>query len=213
MKPKTIGILGAGKLGIVLAQLARRAGYSVNIAGSGDPAKIALTVETLAPGAKAMRASDAANNSDIIILTIPFGKLKTLQPSDFAGKIVIDAMNHWWEVDGPRQDYLRDEESSSLAVQNYLPEATVVKAFSHMSYHDLFDYARPESTVGQKAIAIAGDDGVAVSAVSELVEQVGFTSLAIGDLENGKKLEAGGPVFGLVTEADSLRKILLSDRT
>lgn len=49
MAIQRVGIIGAGKVGIVLAGLALDAGYTVRISGSGSVKKIALTIKTLVP--------------------------------------------------------------------------------------------------------------------------------------------------------------------
>lgn len=97
---KTVGILGAGKVGIVLAQLALAAGYNVRISGSGSVQKIALTIETLVPGAIASTNQGVVSKSDLIILAIPLSRYKNIHAKLLKGKLVIDAMNYWWETDG-----------------------------------------------------------------------------------------------------------------
>lgn len=207
-KVRSIGIIGAGKLGIVVAQLALKAGYTVYLAGSGDPGKIALTTEVLTPGATATTNADAAARSDIVVLALPFGKFRSLPQDAFAGKLVIDAMNYWWEVDGPREDFIDPDQSSSEAVQDSLPGARVVKALNHMGYHDLHDEPKPVGAPGRKAIAVVGDDSADVLAVSHLIDTLGFDPLPIGKLSVGKKLEAGGKVFGANLEKANLAKLL-----
>lgn len=205
---KTIGIIGAGKLGITLARIARQYGFDVNIAGSGEPGKIALTAEVLAPGAKAMTSEAVAADSDVVVLALPLGKFRSLPKRALANKLVIDAMNYWWEVDGDRTDILPDTQSSSEAVQAFLKESRVVKAFNHIGYHDLFDEHAPKGTPGRKAMAIAGDDEDAVSLVASLVDSLGFDPVAIGRLPEGVRLEPGSNIFGVSTDADNLHELL-----
>ena len=196
MAIKTVGILGAGKVGIVLAQLALKAGYKVLIACSGSVEKIALTVEVLAPGAKAVTAAEAEAKVDLVILALPLSKYETIDRSGLDGKLVLDAMNYWWEVDGIRTDLTNPLQSSSELVQRFLSNSQVIKAFNHMGYHDLFDESAPAGTPKRKALALAGDDDAAIATVRSFIDDLGFDSLYVGPLANGIMLEPGSEVFG-----------------
>lgn len=208
MAVETVGIIGAGKLGTVLAQLARKAGYTVLVSGSGDPAHIRLSVTVLAPGAEAVATADLVRRADVVILALPLNRFRELPKKELVGKLVIDAMNYWWESDGPRSSVLPDAVSSSEAVQEFLVGARVVKALSHMSYHDLHDTPQPAGVVGRRAIAIAGNEMRDVQTVSSIVDRFGFDTVYLGGLGEGRRLEPGSPVFGGSYTADVLRRRL-----
>ena len=192
----TVGILGAGKVGTVLARLALAAGHRVLISGSGSADRIALIVDVLAPGAEARTTAEVIEAADVVILALPLSKVESLPADRLAGKLVIDAANHWEPVDGPLPRFTEDPRGTSEVVAELLPGARVVKAFSHLGYHDLDERGTPPGTAGRVALAVAGDDPVDVATVSALVDSFGFEPLPTGDLASGRAFQAHTGAFG-----------------
>jgi hypothetical protein len=191
-----IGILGAGKLGTTLGKLLVEAGYPVLVSGSQSADKIQLTIDILVPGAESLTTEEVSKRADIVVLALPLSKYHHVDPHPLENKVIIDAMNYWWEVDGLEEVYSDGEQSSSERVQAYFEKSTVIKAFNHMGYHNLGDDARPNAHEDRKVVLMAGDQMDAVSKVETIIDHVGFTPLHIGELRDGVILESGSPLFG-----------------
>jgi predicted dinucleotide-binding enzyme len=186
-----LGILGAGRVGIALAKLARDAGLDVTVAGSSDASGIS-------------RATEA----DVVILAIPLGKYRTLPADALAGKLVIDAMNYWWELDGVRPEFSDPQTSTSETVQAFLADSRLAKSFNHASVWELENLARPAGHPERRALAVASDNPDNLEQTSSLVDIMGFDPVSAGCLANGVMFEPGTEAFGSDASAAELHEML-----
>jgi predicted dinucleotide-binding enzyme len=191
-----VAVLGAGHVGPVIARVAMEAGYRVSIAASGDPEKIGLIAQVLAPGAEPRWAADAVGEADIVVLAIPLHKFVTLDPALVAGQLVVDAMNYWPPIDGVQEMFEDRRYGSSEIVAHRLARSTVVKTLNHIGYHELDDQRRPVGSPRRRALGVASDDPGALNVVAEFIERIGYDAVRLPRLGAGRLLEPGGPVFG-----------------
>jgi len=168
----------------------------VAIATSGDPEDIALITELVIPGAQPRWAIDAVADADVVVLAIPLHRFLDVDPGMLSGKLVVDAMNYWPASDGALRAF--GDGGSSEIVARRLASSTVVKALNHIGYHELEDRARPAGAPDRRAAGVAGDDPVAVAAIADLVDRIGYDPARLDSLRAGRVLQPGGPVFGVV---------------
>lgn len=207
MKP-VLAIIGAGKLGVTLAQRATLAGYTTYIAGSSDPENIALSVRILAPKAIPETVPGATAKASVIILALPLHQYRTLPAKALSGKIVIDAMNYWWEVDGSDSSLANTQTSTSELVQAFLKNSHVVKALSHVGYHHLYDEAKPKGEPGRIGVVAAGDSPEYTAVVAKIIDDFGYDPVVVRPLSKGKVLEPGNALFGAHVSADKIHTFL-----
>jgi len=205
---RRLGIVGAGRVGTTIARAAIAARYDVAISGSGGAERIALIVEVLAPGARPVSTEEVVRHADLIVLAVPMHRFRQLPRDLFAGKILIDAMNYWEEIDGVDQELATAPAGTSVVVQEWFPSARVVKSLNHISYYKFEADRRPHGALRRIAIAAAGDDRAAVAAVMQLIDRLGFDAVDAGPLEVGLALEPNGTVFGVSFSADQLSNLL-----
>jgi hypothetical protein len=203
--------VGAGKVGTTIARAAIAAGYDVALSGSGGAERIALIVDVLAPGARAAATDEVVRFADLIVLAVPMHRFRELPRDLFDGKILVDAMNYWEDIDGVDVELATAPEGTSVVVQQRFASGRIVKSLNHLGYYEFGEGRRPRGAPGRIALAAAGDDRAAVAAVMRLIDRLGFDAVDAGPLEAGLALQPDGPVFGVAHSAAELSDILWSE--
>jgi predicted dinucleotide-binding enzyme len=189
-----IGVLGTGDVGRVLAAGFAGRGHEVMI-GTRDPAKPALNewLNGAGKGVSTGTFAEAAAFGEVLLLAIGWpniGKaIELANPANFAGKAVLDATNPLrFEAEG-RSPVLAIGHTTSAGecVQDWLPEAHVVKAFNMVGNPHMVD---PQFPDGKPDMFICGNDAAAKQTAGKLIEGLGWPPVIdLGGIENSRYLE------------------------
>lgn len=194
-----IGIIGAGRLGTSLARLSLNNGHEVAIANSRGPESLELSTKVLLPGAQPVELIDAVNNTDFVILALPFHQAIQLDKSLLNGKLVVDATNYWAPVEGTIEVLDASELSSSEYIQQYFDGARVVKSLNHIAYNEL-----EEHTGTGRVVLVASDDDDAKQLIVQYVESLGFDASNGGTLAEGLHFQPDTKLFNTRFTRDQL---------
>jgi 8-hydroxy-5-deazaflavin:NADPH oxidoreductase len=185
---KSVGIIGAGRIGQAMAQTALRAGRLVVIANSRGPQSLTSLVQELGDGVTAGTVKDAAA-ADIVVLAVMWPDVpQAVEGLEWEGRIVIDPTNDFDPSD-------LDGRTSSEVVADLVTPAPVVKAANTLGAAVLA--SDPHEAGGQRVIFLSGDDADAKSEVVALFADAGFFVVDLGGLrEGGRMQQAGAPLAG-----------------
>jgi len=202
---KTLGLIGAGHIGSQLARLAVKHGYAAVVSNSRGPDTLAGLVAELGPKARAATAAEAAEQGDIVVVTIPLKNIGSVPAAPLAGKIVIDTNNYYPQRDGHLRELDQRSATSSELLQRHLPTSKVVKAFNHVYAAQLTTDGTPRGTPNRRAFVIAGNDAEAKRTVSALIDEFGFDVVDLGPLSESWRIEPNTPAYGPQMNAEQVR--------
>jgi predicted dinucleotide-binding enzyme len=185
---KSVGMIGAGKIGRAMARIASRAGRAVVISHRAEPASLVGLAAELGPNVTVGTAADASR-ADIVVLAVMWhdvpGAAGTIRWGD---QVLIDPTNNF-------DASASNGRISSERVAELVAPARVVKAANTLAAELLA--SNPQHGDGRRVLFISGDDAPAKADVSALLEDGGFAVIDLGGLNvGGRAQQFGGPLAG-----------------
>jgi 8-hydroxy-5-deazaflavin:NADPH oxidoreductase len=183
-----IAFLGCGQVGAPLADHLQRLGHQVTLAAAdAGSASVARAVERN-PDLEVASPKRAVGNAEVVFLATPFQAARTALGSvagELRGKVLVDCTNPV----GPELSHgLGSARSGSEVVQELVPEAEVVKAFTIYGFENFEDNRYPGHDVRPVMMYCGRDEG-AKATVARLIGQLGWEPLDVGGLEQALHLE------------------------
>jgi predicted dinucleotide-binding enzyme len=204
-----IGIIGAGNIGAALTRHFTRLGHDVVVANSRGPETLTeLAKET---GAKPVHVDEVPPGRDLVVVTIPEGKISELPPGLFKNappnQIIIDTGNY----------YPRHRDGKIAGIESGLLESRwveqqlghpVIKVFNNIYAEHLDKRGKPPGTPGRIALPVSGDNAKAKKVVMDLVNDMGFDPVDAGGLDESWRQQPATPVYAADFDAAGVRRAL-----
>ena len=186
-----IGILGSGNVAQVLGSGYLAKGYEVKL-GTRDASKLAEWLKNTGEEATVGSFNDAAKFGEIVFLSVHATAIDVVielaGKDNFNGKTVIDLSNPMDFSDGvPPRFTATVGNSLGEKIQRALPDANVVKAFNSIGVAVMTE---PKFGSETATHFIAGDNDVAKTQATKLIEEFGWDVIDLGGIEQSFFLEA-----------------------
>jgi 8-hydroxy-5-deazaflavin:NADPH oxidoreductase len=175
-------IIGFGKIGQALAKAFARSGIEVSVATTRDPESFASAAAAIGPEIIPKKLAEAVK-ADIVFLAVRFESHHDVAKalSTWQGKTIVDVTNAY----GVPPEELGGQPSSKAIAQAFTG-GRLVKGFNHLPAAVLEQ--DPAVNGGRRVVFLASDDDGAAAEIGALAENLGFSPVNLGKLEQGGAL-------------------------
>lgn len=181
-----IAFIGIGNVGFAIANNLQKKGHDIIVANNDENSETVKKALEQNVNFSTKKIQEAIDEAEIVFLATPFqANEEILQPLKFNEKVLVDCTN---TVGMGISHGLKSEISGSEKVQEWAPDAKVVKAFTIYGFENFINSDYPNYNV-KPVMMIAGNDAEAKNIVSKINTDMGFETLDTGKLDQALHLE------------------------
>ncbi len=184
-----ITFIGVGNVGGAIADNLQKLGHNVSIAARDPESKSVQEAVKRNPDLSVKSPDEAISSAEVVFLATPFAAVESAL-NEFGkainNKILVDCTN---PVSPNLTHGLESKISGSEKVQQLVPNARVVKAFTIYGYENFEDNNYSGYGDLKPAMLIAGNDSSAKETVAELCRQLGWEPVDTGNISTSLHLE------------------------
>ncbi len=181
-----LAFIGIGNVGFAIANNLQKRGHYIIVANNDENSETLKKALEKNSNFSVKKIQEAIDEAEIIFLATPFqANEEILKNLKFNDKVLIDCTN---PVGAGISHGLKSEISGSEKVQEWAPDAKVVKTFTIYGFENFINSDYPNYNV-KPVMMIAGNDIEAKAIVSKINSDMGYETLDTGKLDQALHLE------------------------